>query len=81
MQWTPTSGDTPLISAPSPVRQPSFGQLDDRLRCFLGLLVEPLQRQEDLPATAFQGKQDTVDDAIAIDPYLPDVAVETPGGS
>jgi hypothetical protein len=80
MQWAPTARDTPLISASSPVCKSSSRQLDDRLRCFIGLLVERLQRQEDLPATAFQGKQNTVDDAIAINPYLPDVAIEMPGG-
>lgn len=69
---------TQLVSSSSPVDQPRLRQLDSGPRCLLGLLVEHLQRQQNLFPPSFRREQDAVDDTIAVCPYLPYVAVEMP---
>jgi hypothetical protein len=81
MQRTPAARNALLIPTPPPIRKTSLRQLDSGRGRLLRLLVEPVQRQQDLSAAAFLRKQDAVDDPIAVHSDLPDVAVKMTGGS
>ena len=75
------TGGALFISSSPPVGEASLRQGDRGRRGLLRLLVEPLQRKEDLATAAFRGEQDAVDHPVAVDPDLPDLAVEMAGGA
>lgn len=66
--------------ATAPVTESSLRQLDRRARRLLGLLLEPVKREQDATTCALLGEQDPVDNAIAIDSDLPDVSLEVASG-
>src|ERR1035437_3278234 len=70
------TGGALLLSPPLPVGEASLRQSDRGRWGLLRLLVESLQRKEDLATATLRREQDAVDHPIAVDPDLPDRAVE-----
>ena len=80
MQRASAARNALLIPTPPPIRKTSLRQLDSGRGRLLRLLVEPVQRQQDLSAAAFLRKKDAVDDPITVHPDLPDITVKMAGG-
>lgn len=78
--WTLALSDALGLSAPPPIHQAPLRQLDRGPRGFLGLLVEPLKREQHLAAASLLGKQNPVDDAVAVDTHLPNVPLKMARG-
>ena len=68
------------VTAAAPVREPALCKSDGGGRRFLRLLLQPLEGEQNLALGTFFSEEDAVDDAVAVDSHLSDVAVEMAGG-